>query len=139
MAAHDLDAAFDVAVDAARRAGRIQMERYERLERIVHKSEHDVVTEVDHLSEELIIDAIHRVFPSDAFLAEESGHSGGSPRPAAQSRDGSERRAAAPPTPPGSQAGPTTRDPSSPAAASAPRRPRSRRIDCGSSTHSMAP
>jgi myo-inositol-1(or 4)-monophosphatase len=68
-----LEAELDVAVDAARRAGRIQMERYERLERIVHKSEHDVVTEVDHLSEELIIDAVRRFFPQDGFLAEESG------------------------------------------------------------------
>jgi myo-inositol-1(or 4)-monophosphatase len=63
-----------VATDAARRAGRLQMERYERLERIVHKGERDVVTEVDTLSEALIIDAIHGAFPTDAVLAEESGH-----------------------------------------------------------------
>lgn len=68
------DAELDVAVDAARRAGRLQMERYERLERIVHKSEHDVVTEVDELSEKLILSAIREAFPHDAFLAEESGH-----------------------------------------------------------------
>ena len=49
------------------------MERYERLERIVHKSEHDVVTEVDELSEQLIISTIRDVYPHDAFLAEESG------------------------------------------------------------------
>jgi len=60
-------------MDAARRAGRLQMERYERLERIVHKSEHDVVTEVDTMSEKLIITAIRDAFPHDAFLAEESG------------------------------------------------------------------
>lgn len=71
-ARHDSELA--VAVDAARRAGQLQMERYERLERIVHKSEHDVVTEVDTLSEQLIIDAIHESFPHDAILAEESGH-----------------------------------------------------------------
>jgi myo-inositol-1(or 4)-monophosphatase len=53
------------------------MERYEKLERIVHKSEHDVVTEVDHLSEDLIIGAIREAFPTDSFLAEESGHSAG--------------------------------------------------------------
>ncbi len=63
-----------VARDAARRAGRLQMELYERLERIVHKAEHDVVTEADTLSEQLIIDALHGAFPADAFLAEESGH-----------------------------------------------------------------
>ena len=49
------------------------MERYERLERIVHKSEHDVVTEVDEMSEQLIISAIRDVYPNDGFLAEESG------------------------------------------------------------------
>jgi myo-inositol-1(or 4)-monophosphatase len=73
--AADFDAELEVAVEAARRAGRLQMEHYERLERIVHKSEHDVVTEVDTLSEQLIIDAIRDVYPDDAFLAEESGHS----------------------------------------------------------------
>ncbi len=50
------------------------MERYERLERIVHKTEHDVVTEVDGLSEELIMALIRDAYPQDAFLAEESGH-----------------------------------------------------------------
>ena len=66
-----------MAVDAARTAGQLQMERYEKLERIVHKSEHDVVTEVDHLSEDLIIGAIRDAFPTDSFLAEESGHHAG--------------------------------------------------------------
>ncbi len=68
------DAELAVATEAARRAGRLQMERYERLERIVHKSERDVVTEVDTLSEELIMSAIRDSFPHDAILAEESGH-----------------------------------------------------------------
>lgn len=52
------------------------MERYERLESIVHKSQKDVVTEVDHLSEEAILATIRAAFPRDSFLAEESGHSG---------------------------------------------------------------
>jgi myo-inositol-1(or 4)-monophosphatase len=67
---------LDVAIAAARAAGRIQVERYERLERIVHKSEKDVVTEVDHLSEEAILATIGQSFPGDAILAEESGRSG---------------------------------------------------------------
>jgi myo-inositol-1(or 4)-monophosphatase len=67
------DDELSIAVDAARRAGRLQMERYERLERIVHKSEHDVVTEVDEMSELLIISTIRESYPHDAFLAEESG------------------------------------------------------------------
>ncbi len=49
------------------------MERYERLERIVHKAQHDVVTEVDEMSEQIIIGAIREAYPRDAILAEESG------------------------------------------------------------------
>lgn len=64
-----------VAIEAARRAGAIQRERYERLERIVHKSEKDVVTEVDHLCEEAILDTIRARFPADHTLAEEGGAS----------------------------------------------------------------
>ncbi len=62
-----------LASDAARRAGRLQMERYGQLERIEHKGEHDVVTEVDHLSEELILSAIREAFPDDSSLSEEAG------------------------------------------------------------------
>lgn len=71
-----LDRELQVAIDAAEAAGAIQRDHYERLERIVHKSEKDVVTEVDHLSEAAIIDAIAAAFPEDGFLAEESGASG---------------------------------------------------------------
>jgi myo-inositol-1(or 4)-monophosphatase len=65
------DLAFGLALAA--RAGEVLMDRYERLERIHHKSARDVVTEADHLSEELIIDAIRARHPGDAILAEESG------------------------------------------------------------------
>jgi myo-inositol-1(or 4)-monophosphatase len=61
------------AIDTARLAGVVLMDRYERLERIDHKSARDVVTEADHLSEELVIRAIRARFPGDAILAEESG------------------------------------------------------------------
>ena len=39
------------------------MDRYERLERIDYKSARDVVTEADHLSEALILDAIRAALP----------------------------------------------------------------------------
>ena len=55
------------------RAGELLMDRYERVERVDYKSSRDVVTEVDHLSEELIIEAIRARFPDDGILAEESG------------------------------------------------------------------
>ena len=71
-----LDRELQVAIAAARAAGAIHVELYERLERIVHKSEKDVVTEADHLSEAAILETIRSVFPDDAFLAEESGTSG---------------------------------------------------------------
>lgn len=72
----DLSRELRVASEAARAAGVIQMERYERLESIDFKSEKDVVTEADHLSEEAILEIISRAFPGDSFLAEESGESG---------------------------------------------------------------
>jgi myo-inositol-1(or 4)-monophosphatase len=65
------DLAFTVGV--ARAAGRLLMERYERVERVDYKSARDIVTEVDHLSEELIIAAIRDRYPTDGILAEESG------------------------------------------------------------------
>jgi myo-inositol-1(or 4)-monophosphatase len=68
-----LRAELALAIDLARRAGAIQIERYERLERIVHKGERDVVTEVDELCERLILDGIRAAYPDDAILAEESG------------------------------------------------------------------
>jgi fructose-1,6-bisphosphatase/inositol monophosphatase family enzyme len=73
----------EFARDVAERAGRLLMDHYERVERIDYKSARDVVTEVDHLSEGLILDAIRAAFPGDAILAEESGEhhavSGGPP------------------------------------------------------------
>lgn len=69
----ELAAELELATDAARRAGAIQLDRYERLERIVHKGPGDVVTEVDHLCEEMILAAIRGRFPDDAIVAEESG------------------------------------------------------------------
>jgi myo-inositol-1(or 4)-monophosphatase len=61
------------ALEVAVRAGELQMARFERVEQIDYKSAKDVVTEVDHLSEDLILDAIRATFPDDAILAEESG------------------------------------------------------------------
>jgi myo-inositol-1(or 4)-monophosphatase len=65
------DLAFAVAL--ARRAGTLLMDRIERVERVDYKSAKDVVTEVDHLSEELIFDAIRGAHPGDGLLGEESG------------------------------------------------------------------
>jgi len=61
------------SLEIARRAGGVLMDRYERLEQIDYKSARDVVTEADHLSEALILEAIRARYPDDAILAEETG------------------------------------------------------------------
>jgi fructose-1,6-bisphosphatase/inositol monophosphatase family enzyme len=65
------DVAF--AREIAERAGQLLLQRYERVERVDYKSARDIVTEVDHLSERLILGAIRERFPGDGILAEESG------------------------------------------------------------------
>ena len=67
------DAELAFALDVARRAGELQVDRSERVGPIDFKSAKDVVTEVDHLSEALILDAIRAQYPGDALLAEETG------------------------------------------------------------------
>jgi myo-inositol-1(or 4)-monophosphatase len=67
------EAELAFALELAQRAGDLQMERYERVEQIDFKSAKDVVTEVDHLVEAMILDAIRVRFPGDALLAEETG------------------------------------------------------------------
>ena len=61
---------MELAIDLARAAGRIQMERYEHLDDIQAKGPRDVVTEVDHLCEGLVMRAVQERYPSDSFYAE---------------------------------------------------------------------
>jgi len=65
------------ATDAARRAGGLLLDSYERLEHIDYKSKRDVVTNADYASERLVIDAIKARYPDDGILAEESGEHAG--------------------------------------------------------------
>jgi myo-inositol-1(or 4)-monophosphatase len=64
---------MELAIDLAHQAGRVQMDHYERLEDIRAKGPRDVVTEVDHLCEGLVMRAVQERYPSDAFYAEEIG------------------------------------------------------------------
>jgi len=64
---------LDFALRLADRAGAVLMDHYERLEQIDYKSARDIVTEADHLSEALILEAIRARYPDDAILAEETG------------------------------------------------------------------
>ena len=66
-------AELELAIDLAHQAGRIQMDRYEHLQEIRAKGPRDVVTEVDHLCEGLVMRAIQERYPDDSFYAEEIG------------------------------------------------------------------
>lgn len=63
----------NVAIDAARDAGRILREHYGRVERVKYKGEVDLVTEIDERSEALIVGRIREHFPDHNILSEESG------------------------------------------------------------------
>ncbi len=70
---------LNVAVKAARRAGRIINRASLDLDtvQVTRKQRNDFVTEVDHASEQAIIDTLLTAYPDHAILAEESGHSPG--------------------------------------------------------------
>ena len=70
----EVEAVRRLATRLAREAGAIQRERYETAFRIDTKSASiDLVTEVDHACEALIIEGIHGERRGDAILAEEGG------------------------------------------------------------------
>lgn len=64
---------LDAAIEAARKAGKLQLSRLHSKHKVEAKREKDFVTDVDKESEKIILDAIGKCFPSHAFLAEESG------------------------------------------------------------------
>ncbi len=65
----------NIAVRAAREAGRVVMRYFNRIETlaITEKQTNDYVSEVDRAAEDAIIDTIRRAYPHHAILAEESG------------------------------------------------------------------
>jgi myo-inositol-1(or 4)-monophosphatase len=69
---HDIE---QVALRAARAAGRIHLKRLSRISVNRKSNSIDLVTEADRESEAAIIEVIHRAFPTHAILAEESGAS----------------------------------------------------------------
>jgi myo-inositol-1(or 4)-monophosphatase len=66
---------LNIAIQAARTASRSILHFYDRLEEIevTEKSKNDVVTEVDKLSEQIIIEDIRKAYPNHSILGEESG------------------------------------------------------------------
>jgi len=67
---------INIAVRAARSAGRILMRYYEHTEslKIDQKSRNDFVSEVDRQAEQAIIQELHSKFPSHGILGEETGN-----------------------------------------------------------------
>src|SRR5919107_971515 len=59
--------------DLARRTGELQLSRYDDPGEIKEKAPKDLVTEVDLLCEEFLIDEIQERYPEDAILSEEKG------------------------------------------------------------------
>ncbi|HYB92194.1 MAG TPA: inositol monophosphatase family protein, partial [Candidatus Binataceae bacterium] len=62
-----------VALRAARAAGRIHLKRLSNIHIDRKSSSIDLVTEADREAEAAAIDVVHRAFPTHAILAEESG------------------------------------------------------------------
>jgi myo-inositol-1(or 4)-monophosphatase len=64
---------LDDLITTARQAGEILRQGYGHKHEIQHKGVIDLVTETDHLSEKLIIEAIQQKFPTHRIITEESG------------------------------------------------------------------
>ena len=60
-----------VVIEAAERGGAILLRNFGKKPKISYKGEINLVTEVDHLSEKVIVDYLHRNFKEHAILTEE--------------------------------------------------------------------
>jgi myo-inositol-1(or 4)-monophosphatase len=69
----------NTAIKAARSAGKIIMQGYDRLDlvKVSTKNPKDFVTNIDEKAEEAIIDILHTAYPTHGFLGEESGKTSG--------------------------------------------------------------
>jgi myo-inositol-1(or 4)-monophosphatase len=65
-------------IDLAERAGEILRQGFGQQHQVTHKGLVDLVTEVDHRSEDFLIAEIQKRFPGDAIVTEESGRLAGS-------------------------------------------------------------
>lgn len=69
---------LNFAVDTARDAGRILLEKFGRIEKITKKGDINLVTEADLASEKAIVERIRSHYPRHSILAEESGEASAS-------------------------------------------------------------
>jgi len=65
------------AMRVAREAGALLKENFGKSQEVEYKGRIDLVTEMDHRSEELIIGRLRAAFPGDGFWAEERGREAG--------------------------------------------------------------
>lgn len=66
---------LDVAMEAAREAGRILLAEFDRPVSISYKGEVDIVTQADRRSEEAVVAKLRTHFPKHSIVAEEGGGS----------------------------------------------------------------
>ena len=74
-----MHAYVNTAITAARKAGRIIIQAFDRLDEVevnTKKSKHDYVTTADIASEEAIIEILQQAYPKHRFLGEETGNIG---------------------------------------------------------------
>lgn len=65
---------LNFAIETARDAGRVLLEKFGRIENVTKKGDINLVTEADLASEALIVERIKSHFPRHAILAEEAGN-----------------------------------------------------------------
>ncbi|HEX4594447.1 MAG TPA: inositol monophosphatase family protein, partial [Bryobacteraceae bacterium] len=69
---------LEISVEIAREAGALLSKYFERRVTFELKGEHDLVTEADRASENLVVERLRSHFPSHSIVAEEGGNHTGS-------------------------------------------------------------
>lgn len=68
----DLTRELEVAIDLARRAGRVILDFYDRPAHVEWKDAHEPVTAADRAANAVIVEGVMQTFPDDGILAEET-------------------------------------------------------------------
>ena len=69
----ELELYLEVAVNAAKKAGKIQLEYFRNDLKVDKNLAHDIKLEIDRLCENAILDTISAHFPNHSYLSEEIG------------------------------------------------------------------
>ena len=75
MDAKEIEIRYWAALGVVREAGRLAAEQYHRRSEldVERKGPQDLVSEADRACEDMIVGALHKLFPDDGFLGEERG------------------------------------------------------------------